>query len=151
MHQGVLRRPFRAWLVLLLLASACVHPGAGTARCPLPPERRIPAAAGRSERTWARTDSVGVIEGALEDWVTGAPLTDLQVVLVGRRPNGSVYSNAQGGFRFTRVTPGTHVLVIWGRYPEVRDTLVVSADRGLRGRIRLEPSHPEYDCVVETR
>lgn len=139
------------WVVLLCLLSACVHRGPTPARCPLPPERQIPAAAGRNERMWARTDSAGVVEGRLEDWATGAPLPDLLVFLVGGRSTGRVYSDANGEFRFTGVKPGAHVVLVWARYPEVRDTLVVLANKGMRGRLRLEPSHPVYDCVVETR
>lgn len=115
------------------------------------PEQQIPAAAGRNERTWVRTDSAGVVEGRLEDWTTGAPLPDLQVFLLGARPIGSVYSDRDGEFRFAGLTPGAHVVLVWGRYPEVRDTLVLLPGKGIRGRVRLEPSHPVYDCVVETR
>ena len=92
-----------------------------------------------------------MVEGRLEDWATGAPLPDLLVFLVGGRSTGRVYSDANGEFRFTGVKPGAHVVLVWARYPEVRDTLVVLANKGMRGRLRLEPSHPVYDCVVETR
>jgi hypothetical protein len=90
----------------------------------------------------------GVVEGRLEDFASGAPLKDLTVALVGSRGQGGRTTGSNGEFRFTGVAPGRQVVLVFGRYPDVRDTIVVTPGGGMRGLLRLEPSHPEIDCII---
>ena len=147
-----MRRPTQAaWqitcAIVSLFVGGCFHSG-NRDRCPWPPERRIPAAPGGSERTWTGTSTDGVIEGRLEDFATGAPLRDLTVALVGSRGQGGRSTGSDGEFRFTGVSPGRHVVLVFGRYPNVQDTIVVKPGGGMRGLLRLEPSHPEIECLI---
>ena len=114
------------------------------------PEGAVPAVPGRSERTWIATANRGVIEGHVEDMATSAPLNGLIVTLPGTSAQVAT-TGANGDFRFTGVSPGRYVVLVFGRYPDVRDTVVVANDSGARGRLRIELSHPGYDCVLEVR
>ena len=143
------RLSFRSWVFLVfasLSTASCHH--RSTPRCS--PEQAIPAAAGRSERTWTPTSSGGIIEGHIEDMATAAPLNDVTVALPGTAAQVATTA-ASGEFRFTGLSPGRYVVLVFGRYPEVRDTVIVANDRGARGRLRLEPSHLSYDWVLEVR
>jgi hypothetical protein len=134
-------------LALGLLPLAACYRRQGADHCPWPPERQIPPLAGRSERTWTVTTNGGVIEGRVEDMATGTPL-DVTVALVGTRAQGGGGTGPGGNFRFTNVPPGRHIVLVFGRYPDVRDTVVVGPNQGMRGRLRLEPSHTQIECVI---
>jgi hypothetical protein len=136
------RIPWRfAGTVLLAFLGGCFHSGK-TERCPFPP---VP---GGSERTWTSTSTAGVIEGRLEEFVTRSPLKDVGVTLVGQ---GSRTTGSNGEFRFTGVAPGSHMVWVLGRYPVIRDTIVVKPGAGMRGLLRLEPSHAEIDCIISVQ